>query len=133
MTKYNKYNLILVIDKQNDAILMCKRTTNPEKGKYNFVGGKVNQDETDLQAAYRELYEETGIAQNNIDLKELTDLYYEHDNSHLKVYYGYIKGEIELIEEKHPLNWHSLRRSSFDDSEYASHIKDLINQLNSRI
>ena len=35
-----KYNVILVYNQTEDKILMCKRTKEPYKGKYNLVGGK---------------------------------------------------------------------------------------------
>ena len=44
------------------------------KGKFNSVGGKVEENENELYAAYRELQEETGITQNDIDLTEAEDI-----------------------------------------------------------
>ena len=35
-----KYNAIVVFNKQEDKMLMCKRRKNPYKGLLNFVGGK---------------------------------------------------------------------------------------------
>ena len=40
-------------------VLFCIRAKEPYKGLYNFVGGKVEEDETNDEAAYRELYEKT--------------------------------------------------------------------------
>lgn len=54
-----KVNVILVYNKSEDKILMCKREKDPYKGKLNLVGGKVEKDESELEAAYRELKEET--------------------------------------------------------------------------
>ena len=59
-----KVNVILVYNKQQDKILMCKREKEPYKGKFNLVGGKVEENEDELIAAYRELQEETGITKN---------------------------------------------------------------------
>ena len=56
-----KLNVILVYDKNEKNILMCKREKEPYKGKYNLVGGKVEPGENELEAAYRELEEETAI------------------------------------------------------------------------
>ena len=61
-----KLNVILVYNKEEDKILMCKREKEPYKGKFNLVGGKVEQNEDELHAAYRELQEETGITNNDI-------------------------------------------------------------------
>ena len=66
-----KLNVILVYNKEEDKILMCKREKEPYKGKFNLVGGKVEQGEKELDAAYRELQEETGITKQDINLKHL--------------------------------------------------------------
>ena len=54
-------NLVVVLDKENISVLLCKRRKNPYKGLLNFVGGKLEPDEDSAAAAYRELREETGI------------------------------------------------------------------------
>ena len=48
-----KYNAIVVFNKQEDKMLMCKRRKNPYKGLLNFVGGKREQNESGMDAAYR--------------------------------------------------------------------------------
>ena len=55
-------NCIVVFDKNKEKLLFCKRSKNPYKGLLNFVGGKVEPEETSEHAAYRELFEETGVA-----------------------------------------------------------------------
>ncbi len=61
-----EYNLIVVFDERADKMLMCKRKKDPYKGLLNFVGGKIEAGETGLDAAYRELEEETAIARDAI-------------------------------------------------------------------
>ena len=48
-----KLNVVIIYDKDEEKILMCKRAKEPYKGKYNLVGGKVEQGEDELHAAYR--------------------------------------------------------------------------------
>ena len=55
------YNVIVVYNENADKILMCKRKKDPYKGLANFVGGKIEKNENGLDAAYRELEEETTI------------------------------------------------------------------------
>ena len=57
-----KLNLIVVFNKDLNKVLFCIRAKEPYKGLYNFVGGKVEENETNDEAAYRELFEETGIS-----------------------------------------------------------------------
>lgn len=64
-----KLNLIVVFNKDLSKGLFCIRSKDPYKGKYNFVGGKVEENETNDEAAYRELFEETGISKNDIELE----------------------------------------------------------------
>ena len=71
-----KYNVSVIFDKTEKKLLMCKREKDPFKGKLNFVGGKVEPNETEDEAAYRELYEETGISKNDISLTRVLDFKY---------------------------------------------------------
>ena len=50
-----RMNIIVIFDKDLTSTLMCKRTKEPYKGMYNFVGGKIEND-NGLEEAYRELY-----------------------------------------------------------------------------
>lgn len=42
-----RYNLIVVYDQSEQKLLMCRRTKKPYKDMLNFVGGKIEPDETD--------------------------------------------------------------------------------------
>ena len=66
-------NIIAVFNKDHTKVLMCKRRSDPYKGKYNFVGGKIEQGEDGMSAAYRELEEETGITRRDISLIHFID------------------------------------------------------------
>lgn len=37
----NKTNIIIVLNKNRQKVLMCQRSKEPYKGKINFVGGKI--------------------------------------------------------------------------------------------
>ena len=54
------YNLIVVFSEDRTKMLMCRRLKEPYMGLYNFVGGKIEKGEDGIDAAYRELREETG-------------------------------------------------------------------------
>ena len=82
-----KLNLILVYNQNEDKILMCQRAKEPFKGKFNLVGGKVEPNEEELHAAYRELQEETGITNQDISLSHLMNFQYPFANMELEVFY----------------------------------------------
>ncbi len=80
-----KMNIIAVYDQKEENILMCYRSKEPYRNLYNLVGGKVEENETDEDAAYRELEEETGITKQDIILSHLMDFQYEMSNIELQV------------------------------------------------
>lgn len=114
-----KLNVILIYNKSQDKILMCKREKEPYKGKFNLVGGKVENGEDELYAAYRELEEETGITKKDIKLIHLMNFIYKIDNIELEVYMGKLEKKVELVEEVNKLYWIDKNENFFDYEKYA--------------
>ena len=114
-----KLNVILIYDKNEDKILMCKREKEPYKGKFNLVGGKVEQNENELHAAYRELEEETGITNKDIKLMHLMNFQYKISDIELEVYCGKLNKNINLIEEVNKLYWIDKNENFFDINKFA--------------
>ena len=100
-----RMNIIVIFDKDLTSTLMCKRTKEPYKGMYNFVGGKIEND-NGLEEAYRELYEETNISKNDTKLVHFMNL-------------SYIKWDIELEVYYNKLEWRSLSDNFFNLNKYA--------------
>lgn len=126
-----KYNLIVVFNKDLKETLFCIRAKEPYKGLYNFVGGKVEEGETDERAAYRELYEETGISDKDIKLDHFMDLNYFKYENNLQVFYGVLKREVKLVEEKNKLEWVVINEKLLDNSKFAGNynIPHIIKQI----
>lgn len=114
-----KYNLIVVIDKNKENVLMCKREKAPYQGKYNFVGGKVENGEDKQRAAYRELNEETGITNKDVKLNELMTLKYYNNDTELEVFAGNLQKNVSLVEEVNKLEWVSLKENFFNVDKFA--------------
>lgn len=114
-----KLNVILVYNKEEEKILMCKREKEPYKGKFNLVGGKVEQGEKELDAAYRELQEETGITKQDINLKHLMNFQYEMSDMELELYVGKLNKEKEVIEEINKLYWFDKNEDFFNVEKFA--------------
>ncbi|MBR6504827.1 MAG: NUDIX domain-containing protein [Clostridia bacterium] len=116
-----KLNLIVVFNKNLSEALFCIRAKEPYKGLYNFVGGKVEKNESSYDAAYRELFEETGISNKDIDLDYFMDInYFKYENS-IQVFYGILKHEVELIEEKNKLEWVVINDRLLNNEKFAGH------------
>lgn len=126
-----KLNLIVVFNNDLEKVLFCIRAKEPYKGLYNFVGGKVEDNETNDEAAYRELFEETGISHNAIELDHFMDLNYFKYENNLQVYYGILKHRVDLIEEKNKLEWLTLNDELLNNSKFAGNynIPHIIRQI----
>lgn len=61
-----KYTLCFIIE--NDLVLMINRNKKPWMGRWNGVGGKIEQDETPLESIKREIFEETKINPEKLDI-----------------------------------------------------------------
>ena len=126
-----KLNLIVVFNYRLDEALFCIRSKDPYKGLYNFVGGKVEKKKKNLDSAYRELFEETGISRKDIELDHFMDLnYFKYDNN-IQVYYGILKNKVKLIEEKNKLEWITLNKELLNNEKFAGNynIPHIIKQI----
>lgn len=126
-----KLNLIVIFNKNMNKVLFCIRSKDPYKGLYNFVGGKVEDNESNDDAAYRELLEETGISRRDIELEHFMDLNYFKYENNLQVYYGILEHEVNLIEEKNKLEWVIINEELLDNNKFAGNynIPHIIKQI----
>lgn len=114
-----KYNLILILDSTEQNVLMCKRVKDPYTGKFNLVGGKIEDGEDHLDSAYRELFEETGITKQDVVLQPFIDFVWHPVDMMMHVYIGRLESNVTLIEEAHPLYWIPASSNFFDTEIYA--------------
>lgn len=114
-----KLNVIMVFNKDKDKILMCERKKDPYKGKLNLVGGKVEENEDELHAAYRELEEETGITKDDIVITRVMDFEYKLSDMELELYAGALNKNIKVVEEINKLVWVDAKEDFFNLEKYA--------------
>lgn len=126
------YNVLMIYNKDMDKLLMCERLKDPYKGLSNLVGGKIENGETSIEAAYRELLEETNISKEDIDLHHLMDFKYYLQNCYVEVYVGKLKGEVSVFGDENILYWSDLDNNFFDMCLYAGegNIGHMIEQVN---
>lgn len=113
------YNCIVVYNRERTAILFCKRIKEPYLGKFNLVGGKIEEGEDGFSAAYRELEEETGITGLEITLSHMMDFTYYNQDLYLEIYTGVLSGEVLLRQELHPLHWLPVTENFFALDKFA--------------
>ncbi|SCC55216.1 NUDIX hydrolase [Bacillus wiedmannii] len=97
------YNVLMVYNKDMDKLLMCERLKNPYKELSNLVGGKIENGESGIEAAYRELFEETNISKEDIILYHLMDFKYYLQDCYVEVYVGRLKREVSASGDKNNL------------------------------
>lgn len=96
------YVVIMLFNKECNKILLVKRNKKPYKNCWNGIGGKIEEDETPLDAAKRECMEETNILLSNPRLL-VTYVYPEinimNSNTKLNVIYDFVE-EINVVDNE---------------------------------
>ena len=116
---FEHFNCIVVFNQTRDRVLFCRRQKDPYKGRYNFVGGKREEGEASEDAAYRELWEETGIGRKGIQIFRLMDFTYYHLQFVLEIYIGVLEHDVNLREELNPLEWLTFDEDYTDKEKFA--------------
>lgn len=71
--------------KKDDKILMINRNKAPFMGMWNALGGHKEENETPLQCAIREIYEESGIIVKDAKLFSISTWNYDDDEIYVYV------------------------------------------------
>ena len=92
--KSNPIDCVGVICFRGDDVLLIKRGTPPRKGEWSIPGGRIEANETQCDAALRELFEETGIMAALESKVATIDAQFENYNYRLHDYAArWISGE----------------------------------------
>ncbi len=76
--------LIFVFNKEKDKVLLIHKKRGFGKGKLNGVGGKVEEKETIVESALRELKEEVSLKAKSLDKKAV--LFFKNYDTKVKLY-----------------------------------------------
>jgi 8-oxo-dGTP pyrophosphatase MutT (NUDIX family) len=83
---------------------------------YFIVGGRIKINETSLEAAKREIYEELGIELENFTLKAIAENFFEENNIKYQeicfYYWCKINGTLQLPEEYYALNIDEIKNNN---------------------
>ncbi len=74
--------IVIRIKKDNIEVLLCKRGTNPNKYEWCIPGGHIEENEKPIDAAVRELKEETNLDLNKNNLFLIDEV----ENNNIKNY-----------------------------------------------
>lgn len=108
----------------HERVLLGLRATEPERGKWDVLGGFVHWEEDPLDALRRELAEETGCEIEPLDyLGGFADRYGEDGNATLNLFWTarIVSGVPSPADDVAELRWFSLDRlPSVDELAFAS-------------
>ena len=115
--------------------LVVEETING-KALWNQPAGHLEADETLVEAAARELWEETGITDADIELTHLMDFNYLVFDNWLEVYFGRLNKDFTVRGEENELLWIDISSDFFDVTQFAGrgnmgHIMELIKEYES--
>ena len=85
-----------VVCMRGDAVLLIRRGTPPRLGEWSLPGGRIEPGERAIQAALRELREETGVEAEMLGLIDVVDgLFPEHGRHYVLIDYAarWLSGE----------------------------------------
>ncbi len=75
-------NVAALITNKDGELLICERSNN--KGAWQFPQGGVDGDETELEALYREVWEEVGLPLEDYRVIEYRDEYFYLYPAHIR-------------------------------------------------
>ncbi|HHU61470.1 MAG TPA: (deoxy)nucleoside triphosphate pyrophosphohydrolase [Natronincola sp.] len=85
------------IIRNDDKVLLCQRKEGALAGKWEFPGGKIENDETPEECIVREVEEELGITVEVERIYQAVHMHYEHGDFLLITYLAdYTGGKISL-------------------------------------
>lgn len=115
-------------------IRLEKTITYQQENYAYFVCLKSNDEPIGFAGVFEKengIFEESGISKSDIELDHFMNLNYFKYGNNLQVYYGVLKNEVNLVEEKNKLEWVEINRGLLDNKKFAGNynIPHIIKQI----
>lgn len=118
---------------KNNKVLLVKRANEPNKGKWSIPGGVVKLGESLIDALKREIFEETGLEIEALDVACVSEEIVR-DNTGIKFHYVIIDffakvvgGELRVGSDAEDAKWISF--DELDEVEIVDFVKKLIDNF----
>lgn len=125
----------LAVVPRGDSVLLVQRAHQPDRGLWGFPGGHVEPGETALEAATRELHEETGLRADPVEYLTNIDVIRHDESGALSVHYllaavlcEYRSGTPVAGDDAFDVAWMplaTLRAGTLDTSARVAELADL--------
>ena len=121
---YKKTSVVLIFNKDDEILIIKRSKTAPwMPNKWSLVGGGVEKNENYLDAAIREVKEETSLKVSS--LKKIDEVFSEKENCNIIFYQtNTFKGDVKLNFENSKFKW--VNKNDYNTYEYVPDVKNLI-------
>jgi 8-oxo-dGTP diphosphatase len=123
----------LAVTLRGDEVLLVRRRNPPDAGLWGFPGGHVDPGETALQAAARELAEETGVIATPRRYLDNVDLILRDDNGQLRYHFllaavlcDYVSGEPVAADDATEAAWYPIAEVLAAVLPLSAHVEDVL-------
>lgn len=120
-------SIAIVKDSHNTFLISLRPDDSHQGGKWEFPGGKVEENELPEQAMLRELFEEVGITATHYHLFE--KCFFDYGDKQLNLYFYLIEqftGQA-MSKEGQPVKWVS--KEQLSDYDFPEANNKVINKL----
>ncbi len=116
---------------RDNQVLLVRRARAPRQGLWTFPGGLVELGERVYEAARRELWEETGIMAEPVDVVDVFEVVEQDEEGRVRYHYvvleilmTYVEGEPRAADDAEAVAWFSLR--ALDDPQVGPGVKEVV-------
>lgn len=131
MTNHPKLAALAVLIRGNQ-VLLVKRRNEPDAGLWGFPGGHVNFGETALDAASRELHEETGIVGRPLRYLTNVDVIVRNAENAIQFHFllavvmcDYVSGHPQAKDDVSDAKWQEIEDVLSGKLECSAHVDDV--------